>query len=61
MPPICLTIGFDADDTLWHNETIFERVHERFQTLLPGITTLRPWTGRSLRPRCGTWSSTATA
>ena len=29
-----LTIGFDADDTLWHNETIFERVHERFQALL---------------------------
>ena len=29
-----LTIGFDADDTLWHNETIFERVHERFRALL---------------------------
>ena len=29
-----LTIGFDADDTLWHNETIFELVHARFQTLL---------------------------
>ena len=28
------TIGFDADDTLWHNETIFERVHERYRTLL---------------------------
>ena len=24
-----LTIGFDADDTLWHNEVYFERVHER--------------------------------
>lgn len=29
-----LTLGFDADDTLWHNETIFEAVHERYRTLL---------------------------
>lgn len=29
-----LTIGFDADDTLWHNEAIFERVHERYRELL---------------------------
>lgn len=28
------SIGFDADDTLWHNETIFERVHERYRALL---------------------------
>jgi putative hydrolase of the HAD superfamily len=27
-------IGFDADDTLWHNETIFEDVHAKFCTLL---------------------------
>lgn len=27
-------IGFDADDTLWHNEVIFERVHERYRELL---------------------------
>ena len=27
-------IGFDADDTLWHSETIFEEYHGRFQTLL---------------------------
>jgi putative hydrolase of the HAD superfamily len=27
-------VGFDADDTLWHNETIFEKVHERYRTLL---------------------------
>lgn len=27
-------IAFDADDTLWHNETIFERVHERYRELL---------------------------
>ena len=29
-----LVIGFDADDTLWHNETIFEGVHERYYALL---------------------------
>src|SRR5262245_30068858 len=29
-----LTLGFDADDTLWHNEVIFEKVHERFRALL---------------------------
>jgi putative hydrolase of the HAD superfamily len=27
-------IGFDADDTLWHNENIFERVQERYFELL---------------------------
>ncbi len=26
--------GFDADDTLWHNESIFERSHERYRALL---------------------------
>jgi len=31
-----LTIGFDADDTLWHNEVIFERNHERYRALLAG-------------------------
>jgi putative hydrolase of the HAD superfamily len=34
MSPPENTIGFDADDTLWHNETIFERVHERYRDLL---------------------------
>jgi putative hydrolase of the HAD superfamily len=29
-----IVIGFDADDTLWHNETIFEKVHERYRALL---------------------------
>lgn len=28
------TVGFDADDTLWHNETIFRLTHERFAELL---------------------------
>jgi putative hydrolase of the HAD superfamily len=27
-------IGFDADDTLWHNETIFEKTHGRYRALL---------------------------
>ncbi len=27
-------IAFDADDTLWHNETIFHMTHEKFETLL---------------------------
>src|SRR5436190_1628515 len=29
-----LVIGFDADDTLWHDEVIFEKVHERFRARL---------------------------
>jgi putative hydrolase of the HAD superfamily len=28
------TIGFDADDTLWHNESIFEATHEKYRALL---------------------------
>jgi putative hydrolase of the HAD superfamily len=28
------TIGFDADDTLWHNESIFEATHEKYRGLL---------------------------
>ena len=28
------TIGFDADDTLWHNETFFRLTQDRFATLL---------------------------
>ena len=27
-------IGLDADDTLWHNESVFERVHQRYRALL---------------------------
>lgn len=34
MPTRDLVIGFDADDTLWHNEIIFEKVHERYRALL---------------------------
>lgn len=28
------TLGFDADDTLWHNETVFHLTEERFAELL---------------------------
>jgi putative hydrolase of the HAD superfamily len=31
------TIGLDADDTLWHNETIFRLTHRRFTDLLAGF------------------------
>lgn len=34
MPQRDLVIGFDADDTLWHNEIIFEKTHERYRALL---------------------------
>ena len=27
-------LGFDADDTLWHNENIFEHTHHRYRELL---------------------------
>lgn len=27
-------IGFDADDTLWHNETLYSQVKDQFQSLL---------------------------
>jgi putative hydrolase of the HAD superfamily len=29
-----LVIGFDADDTLWHNESLFEVMHTRFREVL---------------------------
>ncbi|WP_029009159.1 HAD family hydrolase [Azospirillum halopraeferens] len=28
------TIGFDGDDTLWHNESLFSMTQDRFRTLL---------------------------
>lgn len=40
-------IAFDADDTLWHNETFFERTQQRFGELVaPFVDT--PWTGQEL-------------
>jgi putative hydrolase of the HAD superfamily len=32
--PVPLALGFDADDTLWHNEGLFSAAHAKFQTLL---------------------------
>jgi putative hydrolase of the HAD superfamily len=32
--PSDFVVGFDADDTLWHNESIFEKTHERYRALL---------------------------
>ena len=34
MPTLAPVIAFDADDTLWHNETIFEDVHARYRHML---------------------------
>jgi putative hydrolase of the HAD superfamily len=31
------TVGLDADDTLWHNETIFRLTHERFCALMGDV------------------------
>lgn len=31
------TVGLDADDTLWHNETLFRLTHERFCSLLGDV------------------------
>src|SRR6056297_2312984 len=33
-PMTITTIGFDADDTLWHNERVFRLTQERFAELL---------------------------
>jgi len=34
MPPCISTIGFDADDTLWHHEQYYHLTQERFAALL---------------------------
>ena len=31
------TVGFDADDTLWHNETLFRLTQERFRALMADL------------------------
>lgn len=36
MPPHPMFVAFDADDTLWHNEDIFERTHMRYREKLAG-------------------------
>ncbi|POF28782.1 HAD family hydrolase [Roseibium marinum] len=32
------TLGFDADDTLWHNERVFRLTEDRFASLLAGYS-----------------------
>jgi putative hydrolase of the HAD superfamily len=32
--PVPLTVAFDADDTLWHSESVFEETHARLVALL---------------------------
>ncbi|MFN3522055.1 MAG: HAD family hydrolase [Phenylobacterium sp.] len=34
---IITTVGLDADDTLWHNETLFRLTHERFCALMADV------------------------
>jgi putative hydrolase of the HAD superfamily len=31
------TVGLDADDTLWHNETIFRLTQDRFRSLMAEV------------------------
>lgn len=40
-------LAFDADDTLWHNETLFVMTQEKFRALLEPYLT-REWTGAEL-------------
>lgn len=42
------TIAFDADDTLWHNETIFRFTEERFAKLLSEVMDSEPLMDRLL-------------
>jgi putative hydrolase of the HAD superfamily len=34
MPDLPRVVGFDGDDTLWHNETIFSMTQDRFRALI---------------------------
>lgn len=38
MAQVLSTIGFDADDTLWHNERFFQMTQTHFADLLAGFT-----------------------
>lgn len=42
------TIAFDADDTLWHNESIFRFTEERFASLLADVMDEKPLMERLL-------------
>src|SRR4051812_29239651 len=37
-PPMRITtVGLDADDTLWHNETLFRLTQDRFRSLMAEV------------------------
>ncbi|MDW4497262.1 HAD family hydrolase [Sulfitobacter sp. D35] len=46
MPQSVTTVGFDADDTLWHNERYFQLTQERFAGLLADFTDPESLTAR---------------
>lgn len=43
MSRIISTIGFDADDSLWHNERFFRLTEGRFAELLADFAASRIW------------------
>lgn len=47
MTPALRAIGFDADDTLWHNESLFSLTQEKFRTLLAPYHSVE-WIDRTL-------------
>ncbi len=47
-PDVVTTIGFDADDTLWHSETFFAVTEDRFRSLLAPWCTVDETTTRLL-------------
>lgn len=40
-------IAFDADDTLWHNETLYKLTHEKYEALLTGYHSIE-WIQKKL-------------
>lgn len=40
-------VAFDADDTLWHNETLYGITHEKYEELLSGYHS-KEWIGKKL-------------
>ncbi len=40
-------IAFDADDTLWHNETLYKLTHEKYEELLTGYHSIE-WIQKKL-------------
>jgi putative hydrolase of the HAD superfamily len=55
------TIGFDADDTLWQNETFYRMTQDRFAELLADYTDRDPLRPASWRRSAGTSGTTGSA